>query len=100
MERAVNLADLTKYVPRGTGGLGSPVMLLLGDILTGEVVQCSGDRWDEMGILIREDVSDERWAAIKGLLRKGWAGAGVTARKWELRLYEAAHKESKTWKRV
>lgn len=93
MERAVNLGDLTKYVDRG-GGL-SPIMLLLRPLLTEQVVQCEGDRWDGGAVLVRADVKDEQWQAVKKVLREL---KGIP--KYALRMYETGKVGNKTWKRV
>lgn len=91
MEKAVNLVDLTKYADRD--GLLNPVMLLLRPILTQQTVPCEGDRWDGTGVLVQADVTEERWEAIKEILR------GKIPR-YALRMYEARQVTTKTWKRV
>lgn len=93
MERAVNVGDLTKYVDRA-GGL-SPILLLLQPILTKQVVQCEGDRWDGASFLVRADVPDEQWQAVKKVLRDL---KGIP--KYALRMYETGKVTNKTWKRV
>lgn len=93
MERAVNIGDLTKYVDR-SGGF-SPVLLLLRPILTEQTVSCEGDRWDGTGVLVRADVPDEQWQAVKKVLREL-----KKIPKYALRMYETGKITNKTWKRV
>jgi hypothetical protein len=97
MERAVNLADLTKYADRGS--ILNPVMLLLRPILTRQVVHCEGDRFDGDALVVQADIEDDRWEAIKTILRDG-LGRREGIPKYALRIYETGKITNKTWKRV
>ena len=48
----------------------SPECLLLGPLLTQESVQCVKNRPDEDAILVKEDITPERWDAVVILLRR------------------------------
>ena len=95
--RAVNICDLTKYATDNP--LMSPVMLILKPVLTQDVVHCEGDRWDGDAFLVKEEIDDERWTAIKQILRDG-IGRLSAIPKHELRIYESGKSTNKTWRRV
>ena len=98
MERAVNLCDLTKYTD-DRAGLFNPVMLLLRPILTQQVVECEGKHIDGAALVVQADIEDERWEAIKSILRDG-IGRLKPIPKYALRIYETRKITNKTWKRV
>lgn len=98
MERAVNLCNLTKYTD-DRAGLLNPVMLFLRPILTQQVVECEGKRIDGAALVVRVDVEEDRWEAIKTILRDG-IGRLEPIPRHVLRIYETGKITNKTWRRV
>lgn len=87
MRYAVSLSDLMRF--KGI----HPVRLLLRPVLTREtVVVRSGDLFDNIGLLLREDVGPDRCEAIIEVVR-------LKVRKYVLAFYKSKTGKG-NWKRV
>lgn len=82
---AINVADLTRFAQQGPL---SPVMLLVRPVMTKNIVQAEGRRWDGDAAVL--DCPDERALAIVEIIRR-------KIPKHQLRIYHGA---GRTWKRV
>lgn len=98
-EYAINIADLHEQVERErAGGCFSPLALLLGPLLTGEVVECEPGRLDGAGLRVRRELAPERWAAALSIVRRG-LGQRPGIPRHRLRIYRRAGR-SGHWRRL
>ena len=64
MKRVIPIGDLLALYKRHPA-----TKLLLAPILSRQLIEYSHRRYDGMGLLVREDVTDEQWQAIIAVIR-------------------------------
>jgi hypothetical protein len=83
MKRSINLADMTKLKQ------AYPIICdyMVAPLLTRETIEHDKTRLDEVAVLVRDDVPDEQWDAVKTILRNGM-GLFPGYHRNHLRIYE------------
>ncbi len=96
MYTAINICDLTGYIKPGE--VFSSMQLLLKPILTKNVVNCEGKRFDGDSLLVDPDIEPKRWTAIYTIIREG-CGNLEPIPKYKLRIYQSKTGKG-SWKRI
>ena len=96
MNIAINICDLSTFT--NPDGKLSFLQILLSPVMTRDVVKCEKGRIDGDALLVREDVSQERWDAIYSIIRDG-LGKREPIHKNKLRIYESKTGQG-GWKRI